>query len=149
MLNKLTILDKVPIPAMDTLLDELRVVTVFNKLNLKSRHNHIRVLKPNFCTHNGHYEFLVMSFDLSNALATFQVLMNEIFQTFETFYIGFYYNILVYSMAMANHWLHPTKTLRLLYKNQLVLNQEKCSFVIQTVRVFRTHNFYWWCSHKP
>jgi hypothetical protein len=36
--------------------------------------------KTTFRTHHGHYEFLVMLFDLTNAPATFQNLMNSVLQ---------------------------------------------------------------------
>jgi hypothetical protein len=35
-----------------------------------------------FCTHHGHFEFLVMPFDLTNAPSIFQALMNEVFQSY-------------------------------------------------------------------
>ena len=34
--------------------------------------------KTAFLTHHNHFEFLVMSFDLSNAPAMFQALMNDV-----------------------------------------------------------------------
>ena len=39
-------------------------------------------ISPNtaFRTHEGHYEFLVMSFGLTNAQTTFQALINELFK---------------------------------------------------------------------
>jgi len=41
-------------------------------------------MPPNttFRTHAGHYEFLVMPFDLTNAPSIFQILMNSIFKPF-------------------------------------------------------------------
>ena len=39
------------------------------------------IVKTTFRTHEGHYEFLVMPFCLTNAPSTFQGLMNSIFET--------------------------------------------------------------------
>ena len=51
-----------------------------------------------FRTRYGHYEFLVMPFGFTNALATFMDLMNRVFQPYlDRFVIIFIGDILVYS----------------------------------------------------
>ena len=101
-LNKLTIKNRYPLPRIDDLFDQLKGARYFSKIDLRTGYHQLKVRKEDvpktaFRTRYGHYEFLVMSFGLTNAPAAFMDMMNRVFkQHLDKFVVVFIDDILVY-----------------------------------------------------
>jgi hypothetical protein len=83
-LNEVTIKNTYPLPWIDLLFNQLIGAQVFSKIDLRSGYHQIRICpedisKTTFTTLYGLFEYLVMSFGLTNALAHFTYLMNSVF----------------------------------------------------------------------
>jgi hypothetical protein len=111
-LNEVTIKNKYPLPRIDILFDQLTGARVFSKIDLRSGYHQIRIRpedipKTAFTTRYGLFEYLVMSFRLTNAPAHFTYLMNSVFMPeFDKFVVVFIDDILIYSKNEEEHAKH-------------------------------------------
>ena len=138
-LNKVTVKNKYPLPHIDDLFDQLQGACTFSKINLRSGYHQLKiratdVLKTAFWTRYGHYEFLVMSFGLTNAPAAFMSLMNGIFKPYlDLFVIVFIDDILVYSKSKKEHEEHLRIVLKMLREKKSYAKFSKCEFWLDSV----------------
>ncbi|KAA0036185.1 reverse transcriptase [Cucumis melo var. makuwa] len=138
-LNKVTVKNRYPLPRIDDLFDQLQGTTVFSKINLRSEYHQLRIKdgdvpKTAFRSRYGHYEFIVMSFGLTNASVVFIDLMNKVFREFlDTFVIVFIDDILIYSKTEVEHEEHLRMVLQTLRDNKLYAKFSKCEFFLKQV----------------
>jgi hypothetical protein len=111
-LNAVTIKNKYPLPRIDVLFDQLAGAKVFSKIDLRSGYHQIKIRpcdipKTTFSTRYGLYEYLVMSFGLTNAPAYYMYLMNSVFMTeLDKFVVVFIDDILVYPKSEEEYAEH-------------------------------------------
>jgi hypothetical protein len=110
-LNAVTIKNMYPLPRIDILFDQLVGTQVFSKIELRSSYHQIKIHvedipKIAFTTRYGLFEYLVISFGLTNASTHFMYLMNSVFMPeLDKFVIVFINDILIYS-SMEEHEEH-------------------------------------------
>jgi hypothetical protein len=138
-LNAVTIKNKYPLPRIDVLFEQLRGAKIFSKIDLNSGYHQSRIKeedieKTAFSTRYGHYEYIVMSFRLTNAPAAFMEAMNRMLHEYlDDFVVVFLDDILIYSKSEEEHDGHLSLVLEALRKNQFYAKLKKCSFWLSGV----------------
>jgi hypothetical protein len=134
-LNEVMIKNNYPLPRIEDLFDQMRGAKVFLKIDLRSGYHQLKIRtedipKTAFTTRYRLYEFLVMSFGLTNAPAYFMNLMNKVFMEYlDQFVVVFIDDILVYSQNKEEHEDHLRLVLQKLRDNQLYA----CDFWLKEV----------------
>ena len=133
-LNKVIIKNQYPLPLISRLLNQLGQAKIYIKINLRRAYNLVRVKegdewKTAFQTRYGHFEYLVMPFEFTNAPAIFQHLINNIFREFlDNFVVCYLEDILIYSKDIKQHEEHVRLLLDKLRSAGLYAKLEKCNF---------------------
>jgi hypothetical protein len=139
-LNEVTIKNKYPLPRIDILFDQLTGARVFSKIDLRSGYHQIRIRpedipKTAFTTRYGLFEYMVMSFGLTNAPAHFSYLMNSVFMPeLDNFVVVFIDDILIYSKNEEEHAQHLRIVLTRLREHQLYAKFSKCAFWLEEIQ---------------
>jgi hypothetical protein len=116
----------------------MKGASVFSKIDLRLGYHQLKISeldipKTTFCTRYGLYEYNVMSFGLTNALAYFIYLMNKVFMEYlDKFVVVFINNILIFSET-EEHKKHLRMVLEKLRSNKLYAKFSKCEFWLTKV----------------
>jgi hypothetical protein len=111
-LNAGTVKNKYPLSRIDILFDQLAGAKVFSKVNLHSGYHQIKIHmedipKTAFSIRYVLYEYLIMSFGLTNAPTHFMYLMSSIFMSeLNKFVVVFIDDILIYFKSEEEHARH-------------------------------------------
>ena len=133
-LNAITVKNRYPLPLTEELIRQLSKAKVFTALDLRWGYNNVRIResdqwKAAFRTNRGLYEPVVMNFGLTNAPATFQHMMNDLFKDLIGVIVIIYLDdLLIFSENDSDHAEHVREVLRRLEANALFCKPEKCRF---------------------
>jgi hypothetical protein len=117
----------------------MKGASVFSKIDLRSGYHQLKIWesdipKTAFHTRYGLYEYTVISFGLTNALAYFMYLMNKVFMEYlDKFVVVFIDGILIFSKTEEGHEKNLRLVLEKLRTNQLYAKFSKCEFWITEV----------------
>jgi hypothetical protein len=149
-LNAITRKNWYPLPLINDLIHQLKDVRYFTKLDVHWGYNNICTReddewKATFRTNRGLFEPLVMYFGLTNSLANFQMMMNEIFQDLITKGVVSVYldDILIFTNLLEEHRRITCLVLDRMREHKLYLWPEKYKFEktkIEYLDVIISHN---------
>ena len=104
---------------------------MFSKIDLKSRYHKLKIKeedipKITFRTKYGHYEFLLMSFGLTNTPVAFMDIMNRVFKDYLKY-------LCLHSQSRERHVEHLKTILSILREKKLCAKFKKCEFWLEKV----------------
>jgi deoxyuridine 5'-triphosphate nucleotidohydrolase len=141
-LNKVTKKDAFPLPRIDDILEGMpQAVNCFTLIDLFMGYNQIPMSeeareKAAFVTQDGHYEYNRMPFGPTNAPATFQRAMNEMFKGLIGKGVYVYIDdVTIYSQSFKEHLVLLKEVFKRLRHFQFKMKPKKCTFAAEQVEV--------------
>jgi len=132
-LNNQTVKNNYPLPLIMDLIDNMGSKQVFTKMDLQWGFNNIRIKERNewkgaFTTHVGSFELTVVFFGITNSLAIFQAMMNEILRNIinKEKVAAFVNNMLIGTETEEGRDEIVEEVLKRLEENDLYIKPEKC-----------------------
>ena len=135
-LNDWTIKNRYPLPLIPELINRVQDAKLFTKFDVRQGYNNVRIKsgdewKAAFITNQGLFEPRVMFFGLTNSPATFQTMMNAIFnKEIQEGWLTVYMDDMLIATQddpgfheQCVHWI-----LTKLQQHNLYLKPEKCTF---------------------
>ena len=141
-LNQVTIKDKMPLPLIGEVINKLKEVKYFNKLDLIWGYNNVQIKegdkwKAIFLTNKGLFEPQVIYFRLCNSPGTFQRMMNSIFRELlhEGVLASYMDNFIIPARTMEELEERTIRFLKIAEKHNLCFKRLKCDFNMEEIPI--------------
>ena len=138
-LNLLTIKNRYLLSFIEESINRFSKVKIYTRLNITAAYHRLKIRKGDewkttFRTRYGHFEYQVLLFDFTNALASFQVYINRILTKKLNVCVIVYLNdIIVYSKTLEQHDKNVCWVLKQLRLFSLYVARSKCQFQTNTI----------------
>jgi len=139
-LNEWTIKNNYPLPLISDILENIGTRKLFTKIDLRWGYNNVRIKegdewKAVFITPEGSFEPTVMFFGLTNSLATFQAMMNELLRDLiNTGKVAVFIDyVIVGTETEEEHDELVAEVVKRLEENDLYVKPEKCKWKVREV----------------
>ena len=137
-LNQVTVKDSFPLPDVTRILEELNGNSWFSTLDLTSGYLQVPVAtrdqaKTAFTTRDGHYEYLVLPFGLTNAPSQFCRIMSKIFAQSKFCTSVYMDDIVVRARSFEQSLEHLDHVLKKLAEAGLKVRPDKCKLLQRQV----------------
>jgi len=143
-LNEWTVKNNYSLPLISDIVENIGIKKVFIKMDLRWGYNNVQIKerdkwKVAFIIPEESFEPIVKFFRLTNSLATFQIMMNEIIWDLINMkkVASFIDNVIIGTEAKKEHDELVEEVVRRLVENNLYIKLEKCKWKVREVEFLR------------